>query len=1109
MAALNDAVVSAGSKTGIRGIVGSAGAVIVAALFARLGRTLVVMLPDREKAIYFYNDLQVLGLEQATLFFPRSARLAYEVEKTENANVAMRAEVLHLLRERKAPSLVVTHPEAIAEKVITQTDLRAVTFEITVGNDLDFDFVDEWMHTYGFTKVDYVYEPGHYAIRGGILDIFSFSFDHPYRIEMSGSTVESIRKFEAQTQLSVAQMKRATVVPDVTHRQSGESRVTLLEYLGNELAVWVADTALILKQAEAELDRARQQFAKLGNTLLRHDEPEVLFAGELALRQQLEGLRVIEAGAGPKFVTGAAFSFQMEPQPSFNKNFDMLGINLANHHKQGFTNIVAAGQPKQIERLYQIFQDKDHEVNFEPLAVELSEGFIDKENKVLVYTDHQLFERYHRFRLKEGFSKSKEAMTLKELVALKPGDYVVHIDHGVGQFAGLQKIDVNGKEQEAIRLTYKGGDTLYVSIHSLHRISKYVAKEGTAPSMDRLGSNAWQNLKKKTKTRVKQIAFDLIKLYAKRKSTRGHAFAPDTYLQTELEASFIYEDTPDQLKATQAVKEDMEAGAPMDRLVCGDVGFGKPEIAIRAAFKAAVDGKQVAVLVPTTILSLQHYNSFSARLKDFPVHVDYLNRFKSPKAVAETLRKLEKGETNIIIGTHALVGARVKFKDLGLLIIDEEQKFGVGTKDKLKTLRANVDTLTLTATPIPRTLQFSMMGARDLSLIQTPPPNRYPIQTELHTFSESLIRDAVSYEMQRGGQVFVVHNRIGNIAEVAGMISRLVPDARVVIGHGQMDGEKLEEVMTSFIEGEADVLVSTAIVESGLDIPNANTIVINDAHLFGMSDLHQLRGRVGRTNKKAFCYLLSPPLHHVSDDTRKRLQTIEQYSDLGSGLHIAMRDMDIRGAGDLLGAEQSGFINDLGFETYQKILNEALQELREEHFKELHEEEMKRANSYVSETVLETDFELLIPDEYVSSITERMALYRELDDMADQSALAAFCNRLEDRFGPIPPQVIALVDTMRLRWMARDLGLEKLVLKSGKMIGYFVSRESSPFYSSDRFGQIINFLRDQPRAANMYQREGSLRISFDGIHTLVHAVERLRALLTSGRNTVESVEQGS
>ena len=1104
------------AKLHLRGLVGSGAALVAYASMHKSGGVHLFILPDKEEAAYMLNDLEnaagkLPGEENADgklsidlYFFPRSARQAYEVEQTDNANVAMRAEVLNELRKNfsKEPSgkpiCIITYPDAIAEKVITEQELGGATFEIIQGNTLDIDFIDEWMHTYDFEKVDYVYEPGQYAVRGGIIDIFSYSFDHPYRIELFGNEVESIRKFEPDTQLSVAKMTRATIVPNVSMRTTEEARITMLAFMPASSTVWIKDTEGALNRMDVEMEKAQARFEKQTG-LFERMTPQQLFASKQELFEQLNERRVIEFGSQRKFTESGIITFDMEPQPAFNKHFDLLSTNLANNAKVGYTNVIAAGQPKQIERLYQIFSDKDHAINFTPLTVEFSEGFIDKENKILVYTDHQIFERYHRFRLKEGFKKSKEALTIKEIMSLQPGDYVVHIDHGVGQFAGLQKIDVNGKEQEAIRLTYKGGDILYVSIHSLHRISKFVGKEGSAPSMDKLGSNAWQSLKRKTKTKVKEIAFDLIKLYAKRKATKGHAFEPDGYMQHELEASFMYEDTPDQLKATQAVKEDMEAEAPMDRLVCGDVGFGKTEIAMRAAFKAATDGKQVAVLVPTTILSLQHFKSFAARFREFPITVDYINRFKSTKQQTETLKKLERGEIDIIIGTHGVVAPKVKFKDLGLLIIDEEQKFGVAVKDKLKTLRAHIDTLTLTATPIPRTLQFSMMGARDLSIIQTAPPNRHPIQTELRPFNEEVVRDAISYEIQRGGQIFFVPNRVQNLKEGAGMIQRLCPDARVATAHGQMKGEELEEVMSEFIEGAFDVLVSTAIVESGIDIPNANTIIINDAHHFGMSDLHQLRGRVGRNNKHAFCYLLSPPLHMLTEDARKRLTAIEQFSDLGSGLHIAMRDLDIRGAGNLLGGEQSGFINDIGFETYQKILNEAIDELKQEHFKELYEEEIQRSQSYVRETTLETDFEILIPDEYVSSISERIALYKELDDINSEEGMETFTQHLIDRFGEIPKPTISLIETMRLRWLAREIGFEKLVLKSGKMIGYFITKENSPFYQSEKFSFVLEFIKNNPHTGKMYEKEKSLRMSFDHVTELKRAIHLLTCLKSGAK----------
>lgn len=1103
------------SKVFAKGIVGSSAALLAAGYLEKAQRTTVFVLEDKELAAYFMNDLESVIFpfserdetgfvkdeeeiikirKNHILFFPRSARVPYQIEQTENANVAMRAEVLNELNKRPQGAVIVTYAEAIAEKVVTRKEMARNTFDIEVGHKISLDFIDEIFHDFGFEKVDYVYEPGQYAVRGGILDVFSYSFEYPYRIELFGDEIESIRKFDPSTQLSVNKMTKATIVPDMSHRSSEESRINLIDFLPDDTVIWFRDVSGAMEVFDKELDKAQNQYNKLQG-MMKHDKPESLYSSKEELYHLLESKKVIEFGAQRKFVHSNVIEWEMTPQPAFNKNFDMLGENLSNNDKAGYTNIVVAGQSKQIERLYQIFQDKDKAVHFHPIQIDLSEGFIDKKSKVLVYTDHEIFERYHRFRLKEGFKKSKEALTIKEIMSLQPGDYVVHIDHGIGQFSGLQKIDVNGKEQEAIRLTYKGGDILYVSIHSLHRISKYVGKEGSAPSIDKLGSNAWQNLKRKTKTKVKELAFDLIKLYAKRKSTKGYAFSRDSYLQTELEASFIYEDTPDQLKATVAVKEDMEHSSPMDRLICGDVGFGKTEIAVRAAFKAATDGKQVAVLVPTTILSIQHYKSFSKRLKDFPVKVDYINRFKTPKQTSETLKKLETGEIDILIGTHAIVGKKVKFKDLGLLVIDEEQKFGVAVKDKLKTFKENVDTLTLTATPIPRTLQFSLMGARDLSIIQTPPPNRHPIQTQIHTFNEEIIRDAVSYEVQRGGQVFFVHNRVQNLKELAGMIQRLCPDVRIGVGHGQMSGEELEDVMSKFIDGEFDVLVSTAIVESGIDITNANTIIINDAQNFGLSDLHQLRGRVGRNNKHAFCYLIAPPLHLLPNDSKKRLMAIEQFSDLGSGLHIAMRDLDIRGAGNLLGGEQSGFINDIGFETYQKILNEALDELKQEHFQDLYEEEQRKSNKFVRDTVLETDFEILIPDEYVTSITERIALYRELDSLENEEQLEVYCQNLIDRFGPIPEPTMRLIETMRLRWLAGVIGLEKLVLKSEKLIGYFITKQDSPYYQSETFTKVLDFIKYNVNTAKMYEKDESLRISMSNVKTLKQAVRILTAMV--------------
>ncbi len=1092
--ALRDTVARLNARVALRGLVGSSAAFVAASVINNLQRNQLFVLRDKEEAAYFMNDLEVILSDYPILFYPRSARVPYQTETTENANIAMRAEVLNHLNDREKRTITVTFPEAMAEQVVTRQTLSEHTFDVNLGDKYTMDFIDEVMQEYRFDKVDYVYEPGQYSIRGGIVDIFSYSYDQPYRIEFFGDEVESIRKFDPANQLSTGKLVKATIVPNVGKQLLQESRVHFLDFIAPNTLVWMRDVAHCINALEQSLEKAHEHFEKL-NSALNHIPPEELYTAAEDLVRSLNGFALCEFGGQIYYPESEVLHYELSPQPSFNKNFDLLGSNLRNNRANGYTTIVTAGQSRQIERLYDIFEDRGEEPPFSPLLAELSEGFVDKRNKITCYTDHQIFERYHRFKLKEGFRKSKEALTLKELSNLEPGDFVVHIDHGIGTFSGLQKIDVNGKEQEAIRLTYKDGDILYVSIHSLHRISKYSGKEGTQPTLHRLGSPAWQNTKSKTKKRVKEIAYDLLKLYAKRKASKGFAFSPDSYLQNELEASFMYEDTPDQEAATIAVKADMEREAPMDRLVCGDVGFGKTEVAIRAAFKAATDGKQVAILVPTTILSLQHYRTFKNRLRDFPVKVAYLNRFKTGKQLKATMDGLASGEIDIVVGTHKLVGKQVQFKDLGLLIIDEEQKFGVAVKDKLKTFRANVDTLTLTATPIPRTLQFSLMGARDLSIISTPPPNRHPVDTILASFNEETIRDAVVYEIMRGGQVYFIHNRVGNIKEVAGMIQRLVPDARVGIGHGQMTGEQIEEVMTNFMDGTFDVLIATTIVESGIDIPNANTMIINDAQNFGLSDLHQLRGRVGRSNKKAFCYLLAPPLHALPSESRKRLQAIEQFSDLGSGMNIAMRDLDIRGAGDLLGGEQSGFITDIGFDMYQKILEEAMRELKQEEFSDLYDEELRESGAYVSETVFETDLEMLIPDEYVTSIAERIQLYRTLDNANEASELEVFREELIDRFGPIPQETEDLLASIRLRRMANDIGFEKLILKSGKMIGYFVSDQSSPYYQSDKFSRVLEFLKHNHKRANMYEKNGGLRMRFDRVEGLEDAHTLLSKML--------------
>ncbi|HTL83038.1 MAG TPA: transcription-repair coupling factor, partial [Bacteroidia bacterium] len=894
-----------------------------------------------------------------------------------------------------------------------------------------------------------------------------------------------------------------------------ESRESFLSYFKadgknapNVIWLWDMESANALVQKEFE--NAKEIFEKeLKDSPLNHLTPDEQYSGETEFDSELKQFSLIECGSRFILKDATAITFNISPQTSFHKNFDLITQAIAKNSAHGFQNVLFTDGAKQSERLHSIFEDIGRKLDYTTLVYSIHEGFIDSDLKIACYTDHQIFERYHRFRLRDGFQRKKEAMTLKELRGLNPGDYVVHIDHGVGRFGGLEKIEVSGKLQEAIRLVYRDNDVLYVSIHSLHRVSKYSGKEGSVPRIDKIGSVAWQNLKQKTKSRVKEIAFDLIKLYAERKAKNGFAFSPDNYLQNELEASFIYEDTPDQLRATMDVKKDMEQPHPMDRLVCGDVGFGKTEVAIRAAFKAVCDSKQVAVLVPTTILALQHYKTFSERLKGFPAKIDYLNRFRSAKEKKEILKKLEAGEIDIIIGTHTLASNDIKFKDLGLMIVDEEQKFGVGVKDKLKTIKTTVDSLTLTATPIPRTLQFSLMNARDLSIINTPPPNRFPVQTELHTMNEELIRDAIRFEIQRGGQVFFVHNRVSDIYSIAALIQKLVPDAKVAVGHGQMKGHELEKVMLDFVEGQTDVLVSTTIIESGLDISNANTIIINDAHMFGLSDLHQMRGRVGRSNKKAFCYLIAPPQFMLTSEAQKRLRAIEEFSDLGSGFHIAMRDLDIRGAGDLLGGEQSGFISDIGYDMYQKILDEAIQELKENEFKELFKDEEKQRDEerhdksarhkgvYVKDTQIDTDLEILIPDEYVKNITERLTLYRQLDDSETENDLTIFENSLRDRFGAVPQQVIELIDTVRLRWLCMDIGFERLVLKNGKMTGYFIPNQNSPYYQSESFTRVLKFVQSHPGVAKMKEMNNKLSLSWERIKNIGEAMNSLQLIINN------------
>ena len=1088
---------NAGKDTRIqlRGLVGSGDAAVAVALYFLQHPNMIFVLPDREEAAYFQADLENLTGKDI-LLFPSSYRKAFEFTQPDSSNVLARAEVLNELNHSSEfGRLIVTYPEALAEKVIDRDSLAKNTLEIALSNKLSIDFINEFLIEYDFERVDFVYEPGQFSIRGGIVDIYSFSHDLPYRVEFFGDFIESIRTFEIESQLSVEQVKTITIVPNVQSKFLTEHNISLLEYVDAGSQVWIKDVQLTLDVIKSGYKKATELWKALSSDEKQKNpewiDPKFGFTDEKLIGDQLHDFPVVEFGKQFFYQDAQVVNFDMRPQPSFNKDFSLLIHNFKNNEAEHIQNYILTDSARQVERLYAILEDLDKTVKFTPINISMREGFVDREQKLACYTDHQIFDRYYKYKLRKGYQRT-QAITLKELRELKPGDFVTHIDHGIGKYAGLEKVEVNGKMQEMIRLIYADNDLLYVNINSLNRISKYSGKEGTVPKMNKLGTDTWERLKKTTKKKVKDIARDLIKLYALRKAKEGKAFSPDTYLQTELEASFIYEDTPDQEKATADLKKDMESPHPMDRLICGDVGFGKTEVAIRAAFKAVADSKQVAILVPTTILAAQHYKTFSDRLKGFPCNIDYINRFKSTRQIKETLEKLKEGKVDIIIGTHRLVSKDVKFKDLGLMIIDEEQKFGVSTKEKLKQMRANVDTLTLTATPIPRTLHFSLMGARDLSIISTPPPNRQPVVTELHVFNDKLIKEAVEYEIGRGGQVFFIHNRVADLMQLGGLIHKLVPKARVGIAHGQLEGDDLEDVMLKFVSNEYDVLVATTIIEAGLDIPNANTIIINHAHMFGLSDLHQMRGRVGRSNKKAFCYLLSPPLSTLTSEARKRLSAIEEFSDLGSGFNVAMRDLDIRGSGNLLGAEQSGFIAEIGFEMYHKILDEAIQELKEDEFKGLFQDEKPRP--YISFTQIDTDMEILIPDEYVTSIAERYNLYTELSKLENEIELQAFEKQLNDRFGPVPPQVSDMLNTMRLQWLGKAIGFEKITLKKNVLRGYFIASQQSPYFESSMFRQVLMFVQSNPRRTNLKEVKNSLRLSIDGVNSIDEAVQLLEEI---------------
>ncbi len=1079
------------TKFRIKGLIGAQDVLIAAQAIKEIKKSHLFILNDKEEAAYFINDLELI-LNDQILFYPSSYRRPYQIEETDNANILLRIETLNKINRQKQ-SVIISYPEAIFEKVINQKQLNKRSLEINKGVKLSIPFINECLQEYKFEKVEFVVEPGQYSVRGGIIDVFSYSNEDPFRIEFFDKEIESIRTFDLNSQRSKKQITKASIVPNIQTQFNDEEQQSILKFLDKETIIWIKDSEQTKDKLNDFYNKAIAEFKNLEDRPLRHLDPQQLFLKGEDLIAQLKNKTVVEFGNKFLFEPKGNFEFKSTNQPTFNKQFNLLIEDLKKSSENGYQNFILCSSKEQVNRLEQIVEDSKEDLNFQSILLSLNKGFIDNQLKICCYTDHQIFERYHKFKLKTGFA-NKQSITIKQLSNLEPGDYVTHIDHGIGKFAGLHTIDVNGKKQEAIKLLYKDNDTLFISIHSLHKIAKYSGKEGNIPKTNKLGSGQWQKTKSKTKSRVKTVAFDLIKLYAKRKEQVGFEFSPDSFLQHELEASFMYEDTPDQLKTTIAVKQDMENTMPMDRLVCGDVGFGKTEIAIRAAFKAVADNKQVAILVPTTILAMQHAKSFNKRLEGLPCTVEYINRFRTAKEQKEILKKVENGEIDILIGTHRIVGKDVKFKDIGLLVIDEEQKFGVSIKDKLKTFKSNIDTLTLTATPIPRTLQFSLMGARDLSVINTPPPNRYPIETIVTTFDEETIRDAISFEISRGGQIYFVHNRIENIKEVAGLIQRLCPDARIGIGHGQMEGKKLESLMLDFMDNQFDVLVSTTIIESGLDISNANTIIINNANNFGLSDLHQMRGRVGRSNKKSFCYLLAPPTYSLTADAKKRLNALEQFSALGSGFNLSMRDLDIRGAGDLLGAEQSGFISDIGFEMYQKILDEAISELKDEEFKELYKEDTIDP-VFVKECQLDTDLQILIPDDYVSSISERLSLYKELTSLEKEEELNEFETKIIDRFGSIPNEVHELISSIKLRWIGKELGFQRISLKNNLFTAYFVSQENTEYFQSNKFGKILQFFKSNFKSCEMKELKGKSIFRISDINSIEQAINKCKEIL--------------
>lgn len=1083
------------------GLYASAASLFASALVEKSPCPFVFILGDLEEAGYFYHDLtQVLGTEQI-LFFPSSFRRSVKYGQKDAANEILRTEVLSRLQKGEQGLCIVTYPDALAEKVVSRQELSENTLKLHVGEKVDTGFITDVLHSYGFEYVDYVYEPGQYAVRGSIIDVFSFSSEYPYRIDFFGDDVESIRTFEVESQLSKEKKESIVIVPDLA--VTGKVTTSFLDFIPKDTTLAMRDFLWLRERIQAVHDEsltpqalAAQEAEENGGITL---EGKLIDGSEFTVRAL--DFRRMEFGNKPTGTPDATLTFHTTAQPIFHKNFDLVAESFKDYLSRGYTLYICSDSTKQTDRIRAIFEDRGDRIQFTAVERTLHEGFADDTLKLCLFTDHQLFDRFHKYNLKSDKARSgKVALSLKELNQFTPGDYVVHTDHGVGRFSGLVRIPNGDTTQEVMKLVYQNEDVVFVSIHSLHKVSKYKGKEGEAPRLNKLGTGAWEKLKERTKTKIKDIARDLIKLYSQRREEKGFAYSPDSFLQRELEASFIYEDTPDQSKATADVKQDMERDMPMDRLVCGDVGFGKTEVAIRAAFKAVADNKQVAVLVPTTVLAYQHFQTFRDRLKGLPCRVEYLSRARTAAQAKAVIKGLETGDVNILIGTHRILGKDVKFKDLGLLIIDEEQKFGVSVKEKLRQMKVNVDTLTMTATPIPRTLQFSLMGARDLSVISTPPPNRYPIQTEVHTFSEEVIADAINFEMSRNGQVFLVNNRIANLPELKAMILRRIPDCRIAIGHGQMEPVELEQIIFGFVNYDYDVLIATTIIESGIDIPNANTIIINQAQNFGLSDLHQMRGRVGRSNKKAFCYLLAPPLSSLTPEAKRRLQAIENFSDLGSGIHIAMQDLDIRGAGNMLGAEQSGFIADLGYETYQKILSEAVHELKTDEFAELYADELKgegiiSGEEFVEECQVESDLELLLPANYVTGSSERMLLYRELDGLTLDKDVNAFRLRLEDRFGPVPPETEELLRIVPLRRLAARLGVEKVFLKGGRMTLFFVSNPDSPYYQSAAFGKMIDYMMKYTRRCDLREQNGRRSMLVKDIPNVETAVSVLQEIV--------------